>query len=53
MSGAQTPEDHLEDLVDLGPHPHRLGECLGPAWEDHELLHRKLVAGVAAAVLEW
>ena len=34
MSGAQTPEDHLEDLVDLGAHPHRLRECLGAGWED-------------------
>merc|ERR1719239_644247 len=40
----------LEVVIQLAPHPHSLGEAGGASGEDHELLHGKLVAGVAATV---
>mmetsp|Transcript_54085 Transcript_54085/g.136063 ORF Transcript_54085/g.136063 Transcript_54085/m.136063 type:complete len:475 (-) Transcript_54085:104-1528(-) len=43
-------DDVLEAVVHLGPQLHGLLEVLGARRQDHELLHRQLVAGVAAAV---
>merc|ERR1712032_813346 len=40
----------LEVVVQLTAHPHSLREAGGASGEDHELLHGKLVAGVAATV---
>mmetsp|Transcript_35903 Transcript_35903/g.94395 ORF Transcript_35903/g.94395 Transcript_35903/m.94395 type:complete len:425 (-) Transcript_35903:517-1791(-) len=43
-------DDRLEIVVDLGTHLHRVLERARADRQDHELLHRELVARMAAAV---
>lgn len=43
-------DDILKIVVDLGPNAHGLFEGTCTHWQDHELLHCQLVAGVRAAV---